>query len=134
MANQSNAFAVIHDLTKVGGIMYHDVPVCMFGHGMINYSPKFFLQLFRQNDYEPIFIRVHAWTETEIPRYVRAMNRKWGAGHSIEFDGIRDITINAALRKVRDQSFITPLDLPRGMMVKQYIRSPRKWKHLVPLR
>jgi hypothetical protein len=134
VVNQENAFRVIHDLARIGAVMYHDVPVCLFGHGLINYSPKFFLQLFRQNDYEPIFIRVQAWNEAKIPRYVRAMNRKWGRGHAFNFDGVKDLTISAAFRKVRDQPFVTPLDLPRTLMMKQYIRSWRRWKHLLPLR
>jgi hypothetical protein len=133
VANQANAFAVIHDLARTGAIMYHDVPVCTFGHGMVNYTPKFFLQLFRQNDYQPLFIRVEAWTEREVPRYVRAMNRKWGKGHSIRFDAVTDLTISAALQKVRDQPFTTPLDVPRSPMIRQYAH-PRRWKHLIPLR
>jgi SAM-dependent methyltransferase len=132
VVNQANAFAVIHDLAKPGAIMYHDVPVCTFGHGMVNYTPKFFLQLFRQN-YQPLFIRVEAWTEREVPRYVRAMNRKWGKGHSIGFDAVMDLTISAALRKVRDQPFTTPLDVHRSIMMRQYAH-PRRWKHLIPLR
>jgi SAM-dependent methyltransferase len=134
VVNQDNAFRVIHDLTKAGGVMYHDVPVCLFGHGLINYSPKFFLQLFRMNDYEPLFIRVQAWQHAEIPRYVQAMNRKWGDGNVFSFDGVKEMTISAAFRKTRDQPFATPLDLPRSLMMKQYLRSPRKWKHLLPLR
>jgi len=134
IANQENAFRVIHDFARVGAVMYHEVPVCMFGHGLINYSPKFFLQLFRQNLYEPLFIRTHAWESAAIPRYVRAMNRKWGRGQTFNFEGVKDITITAALRKVVDRPFVTPLDLPRRFMVKEYVRSWRSWKHLLPLR
>ena len=134
IANQDNAFRAIHDFARVGGVMYHEVPVCMFGHGLVNYSPKFFLQLFRQNLYEPLFIRTHAWESTAIPRYVRAMNRKWGGGHVFNFDGVKDLTITAAFRKVHDRAFVTPLDLPRKFMIKEYARSWRTWKHLIPLR
>ena len=134
VVNQDHAFRVIHDLARVGAVMYHDVPVCMFGHGLINYSPKFFLQLFRLNDYHPLFIRVQAWSETKIPRYVRAMNRKWGRGNSFDFEGVKDLTITAAFRKLREQPFVTPLDLPRTLMMKEYVRSWRRWKHLLPLR
>jgi hypothetical protein len=79
-------------------------------------------------------MRVQAWNETKIPRYTQAMNRKWGHGHSFNFDGVRDITISAAFRKMRDDPFITPLDLPRMLMFKQYARSWKTWKHLLPLR
>jgi hypothetical protein len=134
VANQENAFRVIHDLARVGAVMYHEVPVCMFGHGLINYSPKLFLQLFRQNLYEPLFIRTAALGTPAIPRYVRAMNRKWGRGHVFNFDGVKDILITAAFRKVHDRPFVTPLDLPRRLMMKLYARSWRTWKNMLPLR
>src|SRR5580692_573975 len=52
IANQLNAFRVIHDLTAPGGIMIHVVPAQgMFNHGLINYNLKFFWMLSRSNGY-----------------------------------------------------------------------------------
>jgi hypothetical protein len=51
IVNQNDCFRVMHDLLRKGGIMHHEVPACLFGHGLFNYSPKFFLQLMRENDY-----------------------------------------------------------------------------------
>jgi SAM-dependent methyltransferase len=133
VANQDNCFRVMHDLVGKGGIMFHFLPVYLFGHGLVNYSPKFFLQLFRQNDYEVLFIKTRAGPSS-IPRYIHAMNRKWGRGTKLELDANFDVWISAAFRKRHDEDFQTPLDLPRAMMVKQYMRRWRTLKHLMPLR
>lgn len=53
--NQLNAFRLIHDACKVGGLMYHGVPMAgMFEHGLVSYSPKFFVQLVAANSYETV--------------------------------------------------------------------------------
>ena len=50
--NQFNCFNVIHDLTKVGGVMYHCVPVGGHqSHGMFVYTLRFFELLARENGY-----------------------------------------------------------------------------------
>ena len=97
VANQGNAFRVIHDLSAVGGLMYHEVPAGSWDHGLINYGPKFFQFLQEQNDYEQVLYR-----------------------------GRRDIdmTIRSALRKRGKGDFVIPLDVPRELLpVKQNTRS-----------
>ena len=43
VANQLNAFKVIHELTAIGGVMWHHLPAQgMLNHGLVNYNPKFF--------------------------------------------------------------------------------------------
>src|SRR4051812_623146 len=52
VANQINAFKIIHDLTAPGGLMIHEVPAQgMLNHGLINYNFKFFWMLARSNGY-----------------------------------------------------------------------------------
>src|SRR3990167_11107616 len=56
VANQLNAFKIIHELTAKNGIMIHDLPSQgMFNHGLINYNPKFFWMLARSNGYEWVY-------------------------------------------------------------------------------
>jgi SAM-dependent methyltransferase len=133
VANQDNCFRVMHDLARPGGVMYHEVPAFLFGHGLVNYSPKFFLQLLRQNDYSPLFFKIRA-SRGSIPRYVRAMNRKWGPGEALPVDDVTDLSIAVAFKKRRDEEFSTPLDLPRKVMAKHYLRRVRTLKHLLPMR
>src|SRR5205085_2282669 len=53
IANQLNAFKVIHELTAPGGVMIHHLPAQgMFNHGLVNYNPKFFWMLARSNGYK----------------------------------------------------------------------------------
>src|SRR5262249_1676129 len=50
VANQLNAFKIMHDLTTVGGVMLHSLPVQgNVNHGLINYNLKFFWMLARSN-------------------------------------------------------------------------------------
>jgi hypothetical protein len=56
---QYNCFKVIHDATKVGGIMYHEVPFSGYlDHGYFNYQPQLFIDLAKINGYEIIEVSV----------------------------------------------------------------------------
>src|SRR5258708_9798998 len=55
IANQLNAFNVIHDLAAPRGLMIHHVPFQgMLNHGLVNYNFKFFWMLCRGNNYRII--------------------------------------------------------------------------------
>jgi len=56
VANQANAFKIVHDLTAPGGVMMHTLPAQGgFNHGLVNYNPKFFWALARANDYRWLY-------------------------------------------------------------------------------
>jgi hypothetical protein len=93
VANQAQAFRIIHDLTRTGGVMFHEVPAGSWNHGLINYTPKFFLLLHKQNDYEQVYLR----------------ERMEG-----------DMFIRVALRKRLNREFVTPLDVPPEIMPLKY--------------
>jgi hypothetical protein len=60
LINQVNAFRVIHDFTKVGGLMLHIVPYLgAHEHGFFNYQPNFFGALARFNGYETLGIWIN---------------------------------------------------------------------------
>src|SRR5262249_12613401 len=68
VANQGNAFRVIHDLTRKGGVMYHQVPASGdLYHGLVNYSPKFFQHMQKQNDYQQWLFRVDDYGGAPLP-------------------------------------------------------------------
>ncbi|BDA83951.1 hypothetical protein Sa4125_14930 [Aureimonas sp. SA4125] len=51
--HQFNAFKVIHEAAKVGGIIMHQVPEAGYtGHGYFAYRPQFFRDLAEANGYE----------------------------------------------------------------------------------
>jgi hypothetical protein len=89
VANQAQAFRIIHDLTKIGGVMFHEVPAGSWNHGLVNYTPKFFLLLHKQNDYEQVYLR----ERTEDDMFIRS-----------------------ALRRRLKREFTTPLDVPAEVM------------------
>ena len=70
VVNQDNAFRVMHDLTKVGGVMMHEVPAGgMLTHGVVSYNPQFFWLLCRDNNYEVIDLTVsHAGRRADQQR------------------------------------------------------------------
>jgi hypothetical protein len=59
LLNQYNAFKVIHDVTKPGGLMLHGLPFTVhLDHGFFNYQPNFFEALARYNSYKTLGIWV----------------------------------------------------------------------------
>jgi hypothetical protein len=106
VANQAQAFRVIHDLTKMGGVMFHEVPAGSWNHGLINYTPKFFLLLHKQNDYEQVYMQERT-------------------------DG--DMFIRVALRKRLDREFVTPLDVPPEVMPRKYRQPWRTIRRIAKL-
>ena len=54
LINQFNAFKVIHDFTRPGGLMLHALPFTHLEHGFFNYQPNFFSALARYNSYQTL--------------------------------------------------------------------------------
>ena len=123
VANQDNAFRVIHDLTKPGGLMIHDVPAGgMMTHGLFGYNMQFFWVLCRENDYEvldlglvhcgsaPIHVDV-VTTNTQTARLAAHSDPRYSLPINSEL-AVPIFMIRAALRKANDRPYCTPLDLP----------------------
>jgi hypothetical protein len=74
IANQGNAFAVIHGLVRTGGLMYHQVPAAAYiDHGFFGYQPKFFHRLAKSNEYEIVHLTLVTHGEFEVPEYLRGL-------------------------------------------------------------
>src|SRR5262245_44109776 len=124
IANQEDAFRVIHDLTRKGGIMYHEVPAGgMFDHGLVNYQPKFFTRLSRQNDYEVVLFKPCSWGPSPVPDYIREFNRRFG-GTLVE--SFPDLSLRVAFQKLRDAPFSSPIDAAEHLIPRPKSRS-RLW-------
>jgi SAM-dependent methyltransferase len=55
LINQLNAFEVMHDALKVGGVAYHQMPsIGWIDHGYFNYNALFFDDLVKANRYEVV--------------------------------------------------------------------------------
>ena len=104
VANQMNAFRVIHHLVRVGGVMYHELPAGgLIDHGLVSYQPKFFNMLAKINGYEALYIRFTAWGPSKIPDYLRQANPYGG-------DAVVDCSLRVALRKLHPLPFVCPFD------------------------
>jgi hypothetical protein len=118
VANQDNAFRVMHDLCKLGGIMYHQLPAGgMMTHGLVTYTPKFFWHLCRENHYEALILRVSSHDANPVPQDVRDSNLNHVGHDPIPGDQVvPDFMIVAVSRKHHDKPFVMPLDLPADIV------------------
>src|SRR3984893_7732673 len=79
VVNQDNAFRVMHDLTKVGGVMMHEVPAGgMLTHGVISYNAQFFWLLCRENNYEVLDLTVSHGANGPVSDDVVQSNARFG--------------------------------------------------------
>ncbi len=117
VANQDNAFRVMHDLARVNGIMMHEVPAGgMMNHGLVNYNTKFFFHLCRENNYEVLSLRtMYTGGSNPVPRNIVESNLRYG-GTDIPEVMVPDFFIFAALRKAGDAPYVTPMDIPADLV------------------
>jgi hypothetical protein len=112
VANQIQAFKIIHDLTAVDGLMYHNVPFQGYQtHGLVNYTPKFFWMLCRSNEYEFLDFSVqHSELKENIhPDIILSIKQ---TGNKVP-DGKFVATtagIRTLLRKKKNAGFVPPFD------------------------
>ena len=112
VANQIQAFKIIHDITATGGLMYHNLPFQGYQtHGLVNYTPKFFWMLCRSNNYEFLDFSVQASDKNEslhpdILLSIQQTQNKWENNHfQTTTSGMRIL-----LRKNTEKTFVPPFD------------------------
>jgi SAM-dependent methyltransferase len=136
IANQLNAFKIIHDLTAPGGIMIHAVPAQgLVNHGLLKYNPKWFWMLARSNDYRWLDFDYSSRgqiadlpanvVEAIVPHRPDIAERK--AQYKVVDGGLR-----ATFQKVRDIEFIPPLDVNTGTRTTNAAMIERYWTVFAP--
>ena len=136
VANQLNAFEVIHDLTAPNGFMIHALPTQgMFNHGLINYNFKFFWMLARSNGYK----FVHADFSRErnldpLPEDILAfLNSTNPAAAQCARDyKAADAGLIVVLRKAYDIEFVAPIDVNTGTRTQIGFLKKRYWTVFEP--
>jgi hypothetical protein len=97
VVNQLNCFRVMHDATKVGGWMLHQLPASGYaGHGYFCYHELFFRDVAEANAYE-----------IEDLWFSVSGQRIEGPNHAPG----RDVNINVLMRKTKDAPFSLWLEL-----------------------
>jgi hypothetical protein len=127
--NQMNSFRIIHDLTRVGGYMFHDLPWSgMFSHGLVNYKPTLFWRLCQSNGYTWVRMQLRAEVHDPLPLPEnilaacddtdREIYRRFAAP---------DGSIRVVLRKAFDIPFVCPLDMEETMILPDGTARNRYW-------
>jgi len=139
VANQLNAFKVIHDLTALNGVMIHTLPAQgMQNHGLINYNPKFFWMLSRSNGYQWLHEGYNGFGVGEpaypLPQNIveRATLFSPHAKPNLETMRVADGSIRIALQKKFDLPFVAPLDVPTGVATDNPALARRYWTVFTP--
>jgi predicted O-methyltransferase YrrM len=131
VANQINAFKIMHDLLKVGGVVIHSLPAQgMMNHGLVNYNPKFFWMLARSNEYKTVYFDYFSETTMQsIPDDLigsvstfRPDIRRRAARYRVTNAGMV-----VALQKQFDTEFIPPLDVNTGATTDNQQLKTRYW-------
>jgi hypothetical protein len=131
VANQLNAFEIIHDLAMPGGIMIHNLPTQgNSSHGLVNYNMKFFWMLARSNQYEWLFLDyMHDGNHHGLRQDILDSVAQYApdiAERAAEI-AISDDSILVAFRKVKDFAFIAPLDVNSGAKAPNSAIARRYW-------
>jgi hypothetical protein len=127
IANQDNSFKMIHDLTKVGGYMYHNLPFQgNENHCLLNYNPKFFWMLARSNDYKWIYFNL--FPSKEKHKIIKDIlnNIKNDLGVEVEDNNkarlenleLIDVQVIVIFQKITDQKYVSPVDVLTGTRTK----------------
>jgi len=138
IANQMNAFKVIHELCAPGGVMLHQLPAQgLMNHGLINYNPKFFWMLARSNGYKWLHADLRMETQADpIPADVIAEMQKFPTGFAERAEGYRtrDSRLFIVMQKWLDFPYAPPLDVPTGAAADNAEFKERYWTVFDPPR
>ena len=132
VADQNQAMKVVHDLTAVGGVMIHTVPMQGYSnHGLLNYNPKFFWMLAKSCRYHWLDMRISYDTPMplsadiigEVTRFSSA------AAKRLEKLFVTDVGFMAVMQKREDIPFVPPIDA--GDAVAEQRLRERYWADAV---
>ena len=136
VANQLQAFKIIHDLTADSGVMIHNLPAQGFmNHGLVNYNLKFFWMLARSNGYKLIYSDFTVADKPyRLPENIADDIRNFETNideRAKNFEAI-DCGITVAMQKVIDIEFVPPIDVPTGTVVTDKKLLNRYWTVFKP--
>jgi hypothetical protein len=136
VANQLNAFKVIHDLAAPSGVMIHHLPMQgMLNHGLVNYNPKFFWMLARSNGYRLVYMDVIARTSYyALPENIAASVSPFEPDIDVRRHAYRaaDMGIVTVLQKVFDTPYVAPIDVQTGTRTDDKVLEERYWSVFKP--
>lgn len=112
--NQFNAFNTIHQLTKPGGVMYHDLPMLGYlDHGFFRYDQLFFQMLAKENDYAINDVSFSVGERVTVPASMRSKGLSLGP--------LEDVGIEVTMIKTKDSEFRVPLEESTSLGLAPYL-------------
>lgn len=106
--HQVNCFTVMHDLTAVGGVLYHALPICGYVcHGFFRYDLRFFDALATANGYEVLAVHIDIAEHGYYGPLASPLLNEWS--EKLPFP---DASVRVAFRKRKARAFQLPIDLP----------------------
>ena len=136
VANQVNAFKIVHDLTTPGGLMIHNLPMQgMLNHGFVNYNPKFFWLLGRSNGYRIVYMSLSADVAgKKLPQDILDYLGQYEPDIEATFGSYRlpDMGIIVVFQKAYDIPYVAPLDVNTGTTTKDKTLAKRYWSVFRP--
>ena len=118
VANQLNAFKIIHDLAAVRGIMMHHLPAQgNFNHGLVNYNPKFFWMLARSNEYHWLYFDfTKSSIHYELPQNVLESVKSFRPNIAERMQDYKVVNagLTVILQKTLDAVYVAPIDVATG--------------------
>jgi hypothetical protein len=136
VANQLQAFKIIHDLATPGALMLHILPAGGEpNHGLVSYNPKFFWMLGRSNSYKIAFMTMGQWArDAGLPKDLIEFLQLYEPQAGDDFAAFRMpvTSLVVALQKVFDAPFVPPLDVPTGATTEHAALRDRYWSVLKP--
>jgi hypothetical protein len=137
VANQLNAFKVIHELTAREGVMIHHLPAQgMFNHGLVNYNPKFFRMLERSNGYRLLHMNfISSESAYTLPQNIQddVIAYHPHAARRLGDYKASDCAVVVALKKRFDLPFVAPIDVPTGTNAHDKLLEDRYWTVFKPI-
>ncbi|HEV8014458.1 MAG TPA: methyltransferase domain-containing protein [Stellaceae bacterium] len=130
VANQLNAFKIIHDLTALDGVMIHQLPAQgMFNHGLVNYNPKFFWMLARSNAYRFLFARYSQGQPYPLPENIVEFIASFEPEKrpSVASYAGADAGLLVVMQKTLAIPFVPPLDVQTGSHTEIESLKQRYW-------
>jgi hypothetical protein len=108
--NQFRAFQTIHDLTKPGGMIYHDLPMAGYlDHAFFRYDPLFFRTVLPANNYDVLVQEISMGAMRSVPHDVQKM------GYTLP--EVQDMGIEVIMRRNGDGPFKVPLETTTSLGV-----------------
>ncbi len=118
--NQLHVFTLIHDMTRKGGFMMHQLPISGHAdHGYFSYTTRFFTDIAYRNGYEIYYVDYGKGGKSNVFNLAKNMPKYHTAFNSCSFDEtlIHDISITIVLKKINDCKFICSQELTTSVVI-----------------